>query len=277
MGSFTKQRCLECHGALKIEIMNFGIICYECEKCGKFFEAEDGLATEEDLDRFDEYLATENFLGDDDEFSVGRKRSFSRYFQQVNYSKRGDIVNSALFQCKGVFPLSKGGRRNEFRQWLVFIEKKSAATANNYVAGISKAQKHFNFNVNPSVDFYEVDDLRYLESIFDRYLSGEYWNVGCEYHGAVRAGLKAYLRFFMQHAYKQEEFSAGIDSEQKVEILIVTRTRELSPEFCYFDSVRATVNGRRNDKLPAVNKTVKIIIYKRNEYNVAIDWEWKDF
>ena len=49
------KRCPACNGKVKIEILQFGQICFECLRCGKYFEADDSLPSESEIDSFDNF------------------------------------------------------------------------------------------------------------------------------------------------------------------------------------------------------------------------------
>ena len=53
MKSIFKRRCPECNGTIKIEILGFGQICYECEKCGAFFDGNGLMPSDEDMEEFE--------------------------------------------------------------------------------------------------------------------------------------------------------------------------------------------------------------------------------
>ena len=86
----------------------------------------------------------------------------------------------------------------EFRHWLIYCDGKSNATANNYIYGFILAQKHYNLCSQSNLCFYDTKDICVLQPIFDKYINGEYSQIGKKYSGAVRASLQAYLRFLWQ-------------------------------------------------------------------------------
>ena len=89
-------------------------------------------------------------------------------------------------------------KKTEFRHWLIEDEGKSYATANNYLCGIDAAQKHYIYTFNKKINFYSIKNVNELQCIFNKYIDGEFYEIGKNYSGAVRAGLKAYLRFLLQ-------------------------------------------------------------------------------
>lgn len=94
--------------------------------------------------------------------------------------------------------IQSGVYKSEFRRWLIESEGKSKATANNYICGFNFAQKHYNLCSHSNLNFYDTKDICVLQPIFDKYINGDYSQIGKKYSGAVRASLEAYSRFLQQ-------------------------------------------------------------------------------
>lgn len=87
--------------------------------------------------------------------------------------------------------------KNKFRIWLIEYAGYSRGTANAYVNGVNAAQKHY-FSIGGKTVFFDSTDIRVLREIFNKYIYGEYREIGKSLSGAVRSGLSAYVRFLKQ-------------------------------------------------------------------------------
>lgn len=84
--------------------------------------------------------------------------------------------------------------KNKFRIWLIEYAGYSRGTANAYINGVNAAQKHY-FSIGGKTVFFDSTDIRVLREIFNKYIYGEYREIGKSLSGAVRSGLSAYVRF----------------------------------------------------------------------------------
>lgn len=87
--------------------------------------------------------------------------------------------------------------KNKFRIWLIEYAGYSRGTANAYVNGVNAAQKHY-FSIGGKTVFFDSTDIRVLREIFNKYIYGEYREIGKSLSGVVRSGLSAYVRFLQQ-------------------------------------------------------------------------------
>ena len=173
------KRCPNCGSTvLKTEMLSNGLFCYECTKCGQAFEIEDG-DFEKAIERADDdYLFWKTIDNTENQECK----------TQLNLHRKVLIVkqNENLTVKK------------DFHDWLLKNDGKTEASANNYICGFKLAQRHYCEYTQTPTSFYDIDDIRTLQNIFNKYIDGEYSEIGKKYSGAVRASLKAYLRFFQQ-------------------------------------------------------------------------------
>ena len=108
-----------------------------------------------------------------------------------------NIASNKKDALKGISKMKKF----EFMKWMREYEGKSDATINNYIVAFEYAQNHYCEYTGSWISFYDIDDIEKLTSIFSKYIYGDFSQIGKIYSGAVRASLKAYLRFL---EYKKE-------------------------------------------------------------------------
>ena len=162
MNSIFKRWCPDCNGKIKIEILGFGQVCYECEKCGAFFDGNGLMPSDEDMEEFEATAMEDDY----------------------------NIIDSYNLGNKAIFLLDK-----VFMKWLQEKERKSFNTAKQYAYFVRDIKKHYYLN-DRSFFPDNVNDVNKINKIVKLYdFGGKYQAYGDSENGGRRNAIKAYVRF----------------------------------------------------------------------------------
>lgn len=216
MPNLLRKRCPECNGKLKIECLEFGQLCYECLKCGYFFEADDQLPSEKEIDEFDRYEET------------------LRYDNLVDINDYDEIDSDFEYDVNELFI-----------QWLCEIENKTPITAKQNACYLRQIRNHYIRNEEPyfPCSIEDIDKLKEIIKLYDK--GGKYQNFGK--YGRRRISIKTYQSFFeykiktqivLEFFPKEEElFSLLLSMVQKVKVIIFYKNTTSSERIwtnCYY-------------------------------------------
>jgi hypothetical protein len=88
-------------------------------------------------------------------------------------------------------------RKHDFEQWMAKVEDKVQATIINYAGAIDHISRHYSERTGKSIDIYQIDDRLRLKGICAEYdKGGMYEDFAENDHGAKRAAISAYMRYF---------------------------------------------------------------------------------
>lgn len=291
MRSIFKRRCPECNGKIKIEILGFGQICYECEKCGAFFDGNGLMPSDEDMEEFE--------AADMEEFEITEMKDNYNVIDSYN------LVNKAIFLLDKVF-----------MKWLQEEERKSFNTAKQYAYFVRDIKKHYYLNERSFFpdNINNVNKINKIVKLYD--FGGKYQAYGDSENGGRRNAIKAYARFLKYNGYGVEEDSAKtikcyekadesqilnekslkqvisqrqeepVKAEQIVErkkeiieTIIANRSACHENGKCKFikkdgSYILADDNGMENSSLPWAGDYVKVNIFDEKD-GIIIDWNWE--
>lgn len=282
MRSIFKRRCPECNGKIKIEILGFGQICYECEKCGAFFDGNGLMPSDEDMEEFEATAMEDDY----------------------------NIIDSYNLGNKAIFLLDK-----VFMKWLQEKERKSFNTAKQYAYFVRDIKKHYYLN-DRSFFPDNVNDVNKINKIVKLYdFGGKYQAYGDSENGGRRNAIKAYARFLRYNGYGVEDYSAKAfklytkDKSQKfneqilnqeifqrqedpiqeeqiveqkkeiIETIIANRSACSVNGKCKFikkdgSFVLTDEKGMENSSLSWAGQYVKLNVFKIED-SIIMDWNWE--
>ena len=98
--------------------------------------------------------------------------------------------------------------KEDFKEWMLEEDDKTANTVNNYVYAVDKISLHYSKETGQDVDFYKLNDVALIQKIAKDYsIDGRFSEFGYENHGANRNAIAAFSRFVTDVSKAQDKES----------------------------------------------------------------------